>query len=96
MGVDAVGQQVVDARHERNPAVDALGGEIELFLALLVAQGEELARGSADDDAVRAVLDLPVNDPAERLVVDRQIIRERRNDRDINALNLHPVLPPGV
>ncbi len=63
-------QQIVDSGDNGNAARHPRNCERVLFDPFFLGQGEKLAGGPADDDAVRAVLDLPVDDLTPGVVVD--------------------------
>src|SRR3954452_19193546 len=69
------------ARHDRRAVGALLDRELDEPQVLLVAQRRRLAGRAADDDAVGAVRAEVSHEVDERVLVDLQIVVERRDDR---------------
>ena len=91
MGIAAIHEQIIDPRDDGDTTARAFDRETELLYALFIRQGEKLAGRTTHNDAVRAVLDLPVDDGPETVPIDREIVIERRDDRHVNAFETHAV-----
>ena len=68
------------AGNDRNTVVDILTAPGNGFAMLLIVQGRCLAGGAADNDGIRAVCDLVVDDLAEFFVIDLTGGLERRDN----------------
>src|SRR3954451_1003401 len=80
--VDGVPRVVgADARGDADAGGPLLDGQLDDAQVLLVAQRRRLAGGAADDEAVRPVGGEVLQEVDERLLVDVEVVVERRDDR---------------